>query len=453
MCISSDEINLLIQNYLQELNYDHTSFSFGCESKIPSNPIAERDVPPGSLVYLVQKGIMYAQMEAAAEEASMQQESMFMQHLNNLKSGVRQSMEIAEELLLQTQKIKIFSPGEKPNEYYLSSQSSLFLEGHQGPVTASAWSPDSKFLATGSTDGRVILWEFLRAKDELCYVNDNPVEFFPLQALIGPKDITSLAWSLNGEFLAVGTFCGSIIVYQKGTELYRLTESLSPVVSLSFNSKNLLISGNADGTVIYSGQNMPISKFQIEGNDLVDVLWYKNEEAFAASEKFLYKLNRNGKPQQLLRHTHNINQIVFSDDKLVLATTSGEIIALDPPFSNQIAEKLHTSEIYSIAALKDTIATGSKKGSLVLTIAGDSTELDSPQYPITSIAIQPSGKYLVTASACDCIKIYSIEQKELLVSFLSQSPINGISWSPDSRFLAVTLHSNQVSVMDFFHLY
>ena len=105
--ISSDEINLLIQYYLQELGYNHAAFAFGCESQIPEK-ISKRKVLPGSLVYLIQKGIMFTNMEAAAEKALDDPVIQFAHQLNLLRDDLNQNMELVDELCASTRLMKTF---------------------------------------------------------------------------------------------------------------------------------------------------------------------------------------------------------------------------------------------------------------------------------------------------------------------------------------------------------
>ena len=108
MSISSDEINLLIQHYLQEFGYDHSAFAFGAESKIPLNKkIADSYVPPGSLVYLIQKGMMLSQIEKHTEELITSPSHSYKNEINIIKSSMNQSKEVNQDMLNATKILQL----------------------------------------------------------------------------------------------------------------------------------------------------------------------------------------------------------------------------------------------------------------------------------------------------------------------------------------------------------
>ena len=253
MSVSSEEINLLVQRYLQELGFEHTAFAFGCESQIPSKPIANREIPVGSLVYLVQKGIIYSQMEAAADEAASQNDTAFGHQLQILRSTIKQNTEIAEELSAATRRLRILPTQEQtePSEFYLSQNSSLFLQGHSSTTYMTAWNHDSSLMASCSSDGTVCIWKFFAKENGNYYVDDLPKVISPISEDSAASDITFICWSSSENYLAAGTFTGIVVLYnENGEEVFRNAEQQSPITSIAFTQDGkMFAAGSADGTI------------------------------------------------------------------------------------------------------------------------------------------------------------------------------------------------------------
>ncbi|KAL0481146.1 transducin (beta)-like 1 [Acrasis kona] len=61
--ITSEEVNFLIYRYLLESGFKHAAFTFGYESQIQSSNFNGSDVPAGSLISFLQKGVQYMEIE------------------------------------------------------------------------------------------------------------------------------------------------------------------------------------------------------------------------------------------------------------------------------------------------------------------------------------------------------------------------------------------------------
>ncbi|GFR43966.1 hypothetical protein Agub_g5109, partial [Astrephomene gubernaculifera] len=62
--LTSDVVNYLIYRYLQEAGFTHSAFTFASESLVTRTNIDPNNVPPGSLVTFIQKGLQYLEIEA-----------------------------------------------------------------------------------------------------------------------------------------------------------------------------------------------------------------------------------------------------------------------------------------------------------------------------------------------------------------------------------------------------
>ena len=62
--LTSEVVNYLVMRYLQESGFNHTAFVFGHESTVAKSTVDPNNVPPGSLITFLQKGMQYLEMEA-----------------------------------------------------------------------------------------------------------------------------------------------------------------------------------------------------------------------------------------------------------------------------------------------------------------------------------------------------------------------------------------------------
>lgn len=63
--MSSEEVNLLIYQYLIESGFNHTAFNFVNESRASQTSINTQYMSPGALIKIIQKGIQFVECEIA----------------------------------------------------------------------------------------------------------------------------------------------------------------------------------------------------------------------------------------------------------------------------------------------------------------------------------------------------------------------------------------------------
>jgi WD40 repeat protein len=113
------------------------------------------------------------------------------------------------------------------------------LFGHLGAVTSCVFSNDDKLLVTGGNDNQVCLWEIKTGKR---------ISSFDLGS-----GVTSLAISDQNNFIVAGSFNGAVVVWN-ATDLTVTTEirETDPVMALSFNkSENRILVQTTDSLKLY----------------------------------------------------------------------------------------------------------------------------------------------------------------------------------------------------------
>ena len=244
------------------------------------------------------------------------------------------------------------------------------LWGHESTVWSVAFSPDGRFLASGSWDTTVKVWE-VRGWQEVT-------------TLRGHKDwVFSVAFSPDGKFLASGSGDKMIKVWdvERWQEVTTLKGHKDWVFSVAFSPDGkFLASGSKDKTVkvweVGSWQGIVTLKghelwvrsvtFGLDGKFLVSGSWDKTVK--------VWEVGIWNEIATLWGHEGEVSSVTFNPDGKFLASGSGD----------------KTVKVWKVGSWRE-----------VATLKGHRSW-------VHSVAFSPNGKFLVSSGEDNAVKVWKV---------------------------------------------
>lgn len=346
-----------------------------------------------------------------------------------------------------------------------------------GPAEQIAFSSDGNFLASGSWEGAISLWE---------------LKYTPPQLLLYPyiwqhaEAVNSLVFSPDGKHMATGSDDETIRLWdvssphrtkQVGSPL---AEHIEPVNSLAFSPDgSILASGSADAAIRLWDVNQvqkpaalaPVLKGQ---SGAINCLDFSQDGKILASGSadasiWLWDLSDPRYPIQLgatlLGHSAGVNSLAFrADGMLASAAADGTVILwdlTDPRQPEQLRLPVNAG-VYNLLALSpdgNLLALGGKDGSIRLWDISDprrplqtGSPLTGHTYRVVSLVFSPDGKTLASGSDDKTVRLWDVSRPSQAVQL--GAPLNRSTWvlslgfSPDGSILASAGFNRSIVLWD-----
>jgi WD40 repeat protein len=294
---------------------------------------------------------------------------------------------------------------------------------------AIAYSPDGKKLALGGSDNIIVLWDLVQRKKVATLRN---VPTFGVS-------VDSVAFSPDGKFLASASDTG---VYlwdgSSGRKLATLDEHKSSSVSFSPDGRILASAGS--GVKFWE---LDTRKQILSLDDATGVV------AFSPDGKMLVTGVKNGdldlwdvgsrtKQGTLKGHKYTPNHLAFSPDGKFLATESiaDATVRIWKVETQKELALFKDSQLGAFSPVGQMLAIYRERQLKLLDSETLSTLANLPSMG-SAIAFSPDGKMLASFDSSDLYLLDVSTQREQATLHAPGYPIDAVTYSPDSKTLAV----------------
>ncbi|KAF8599427.1 WD40 repeat-like protein [Ceratobasidium sp. AG-I] len=333
------------------------------------------------------------------------------------------------------------------------------LQGHQNAVLSVSFTPKSRRVLSGSSDGTIRIWD-IRTK-QLRLASQGHSDF-----------VNSVAFSPNGRYLASGSYDHTICVWDVETGLavgdpLRGHSGAVNCVLFSLDSQHIF-SGSSDFTVrrweLKTG--VEVKEPFLGHSETVTCLAISPDDSLVASgsydETVLVRDAKTGNKTFELRHVESgvANAVAFSPNGRHIAAsfyfhvvclwdtkTGAEVLQIVLGDSNAAA-----SIVFSIDSRY--ILAGCNDGTIQIldsetgAIAKESLQAHSTS--VTSIAMSPNGRRIASGSYDFTIRVWDYETRTLISGPLQghSDVVHSIAFSPDNQRIASCANEQIIRLWD-----
>lgn len=341
----------------------------------------------------------------------------------------------------------------RPPPLHLGTGQNQVLRGHESGVNAVVISSDGRFIASGSDDATVRIWEASSGKELACFRGHR-------------RGVTSLAISNDGRWLVSGSKDGSIRLWDivSGIELQYFRGHSYPVNSVAFLVDNQrIVSGSADKTFrvwdIEQGKEIrchPWSGDGISGSAI------SPDGSFIAGgsqhgDMFVWNTATGEQIKVLSGHKEWVTANAWSSDgRRILSGSMDQTVQVWDAKSGEPVCRLegHEERIVALAISPDGrhVASASIRNRTLRmwdAVSGEQTHyLRGHDRDVTCLTFSPDSRLVISGGADGTIRVCNTDGGQDTRSLIDEG-VDSIAFSNESRWVACGTTDGTIGIWDF----
>jgi WD40 repeat protein/uncharacterized caspase-like protein len=325
------------------------------------------------------------------------------------------------------------------------------MNGHKVVVFAVSFSPDGKILASASKDKTIKLWR----------TSDGKL----IRTLYGHNhNVTSVSFSPDGELIASASKDKTIKLWKSnnGQLLKTLVGHIKNVISVSFSpDSQTIVSGSRDNTIklwrINDGQLL--KSWTGDKNGVFAVSFSPDGKLIASAggdgSIKLWKSSDITLLRTLSGHSSEVNSVNFSrNGQMIVSGSRDSTIKLWRTNDGKLLNTLqgHSAAVESVTFSPDgqTIASASRDKTIKLWRTSNKSLPNTFQghnAAVISVIFSPNSNLFASASKDNTVKLWDSRNGYLLQTFKEhKNAVSSVAFSPNSKFIASASEDNTVKL-------